>query len=85
MSLLTNLSNILGFKNTNNLSYWLKISTKVPKCMYYFGPFDSSLEAKALQGGYIEDLIEENAQSIHVELEQSSEPEHLTVCEEDIF
>ena len=85
MSLLTKLSNILGLKQPKHFPYWLKISTKVPKCTYYFGPFDSPLEAKALQGGYIEDLISEEAQGIHVELEQNSQPENLTICDDDIF
>ncbi|MEM7761807.1 MAG: DUF1816 domain-containing protein [Cyanobacteria bacterium P01_A01_bin.40] len=85
MSLVTKILNILGVKEPQKLPYWLKITTKVPKCVYYFGPFDSPLEAKALQAGFIEDLIEEEAQGIHLELEQCSQPEALTVCEDDIF
>ena len=85
MSLVTKLLNILGIQPAKSIPYWLKISTKVPKCTYYFGPFDSPLEAKALQGGYIEDLMNEDAQGIHIEIEHSLEPESLTVCEEDIF
>ena len=85
MSLVTKLLNVLGVKEQKNLPYWLKITTKVPKCVYYFGPFDSPLEAKSLQAGYIEDLLSENAQGIHLELEQCSQPADLTVCEDDIF
>ena len=85
MSLVTKLLNVLGVKEQKNLPYWLKITTKVPKCVYYFGPFDSPLEAKSLQAGYIEDLLAENAQGIHLELEQCSQPTDLTVCEDDIF
>ena len=85
MSLLTKVLNILGVKTQKKLPYWLKITTKVPKCIYYFGPFDSPLEAKALQAGYIEDLMKESAQGIHLELEQSEEPKELTVCEQDVF
>ncbi|MEM8676728.1 MAG: DUF1816 domain-containing protein [Cyanobacteria bacterium P01_G01_bin.67] len=85
MSLVTKILNILGVKEPKKLPYWLKITTKVPKCVYYFGPFDSPLEAKALQAGFIEDLMEEDAQGIHLELEQCSQPEALTVCEDDIF
>jgi hypothetical protein len=85
MSLVTKLLNVLGVKEQKNLPYWLKITTKVPKCVYYFGPFDSPLEAKALQAGYIEDLLAENAQGIHLELEQCSQPTDLTVCEDDVF
>lgn len=85
MSLTTKILNILGIQQVKNFPYWLKITTKVPQCVYYFGPFDSPLEAKALQGGYIEDLISENAQGIHIEMEHGSQPESLTVCEEEIF
>ena len=85
MSLVTKLLNVLGVKEQKNLPYWLKITTKVPKCVYYFGPFDSPLEAKSQQAGYIEDLLSENAQGIHLELEQCSQPTDLTVCEDDIF
>ena len=85
MSLVTKLFNALGIRPQKKLPYWLKITTKVPKCTYYFGPFDSPLEAKALQAGYIEDLMEEDAQGIHIELEQIQQPENLTICETDVF
>ena len=85
MSLTTKLFNFLRFQQSRTeneqLFYWLKISTKVPKCIYYFGPFDSHSEARSLQGGYIEDLMEENAQGIHIELEHCSQPTELTACE----
>ncbi|MBE9044420.1 DUF1816 domain-containing protein [Pleurocapsales cyanobacterium LEGE 10410] len=86
MSLFNRLLNLLKIKKVETTPYWLKITTKVPNCIYYFGPFDSPLEAKALQAGYIEDLMGENAQGIYVELEQCSAPEELTVCQDqDIF
>ena len=85
MSLLTKLFSLLGIRKVETSPYWLKITTKVPKCIYYFGPFDSPLEAKALQPGYIEDLMEENALGIHIELEHCSTPKELTICQEDII
>ena len=85
MSLATKILDLIGAKNNESVPYWLKINTKVPKCVYYFGPFDSPLEAKASQAGYIEDLMEEKALGIHVELEQCPQPEELTICEEDLF
>ena len=85
MSLATKLLNLLGLKQTEPLPYWLKITTKVPSCIYYFGPFDSPAEARILQAGYIEDLMAENALGIHIELERRVKPEVLTVCEEEIF
>lgn len=85
MSLATKLLNLIGLQKKEPIPYWLKIVTKVPSCTYYFGPFDSPLEAKALQAGYIEDLMEEQAVGIHVELKQCSQPEELTICDEEIF
>lgn len=89
MSLATKLFSFLGLqksaKEKEEIFYWLKISTKVPKCIYYFGPFDSHLEARSLQGGYIEDLIAEDALGIHIELEHCSQPTELTVCEKEYF
>ena len=81
--MVTKFLNILGIKEQQRLPYWLRITTKVPKCTYYFGPFDTPLEAKALQAGYIEDLMAEEAQGIHIELEQTLEPENLTICEDE--
>ncbi|MEL6929939.1 MAG: DUF1816 domain-containing protein [Cyanobacteria bacterium J06600_6] len=85
MSLVTKIFKKLGIKGQKKLPYWLKITTKVPKCTYYFGPFENSSEAKSLQSGYIEDLMAEDAQGIHIELEQISQPEQLTVCEQPFF
>ena len=85
MSLATKLFDLLGLKRKTIYPYWLKISTKEPKCVYFFGPFDSPLEAKALQAGYIEDLMEENAREIDVEIQRCPQPPQLTISEEDIF
>jgi hypothetical protein len=83
MSLATKFFSLLGLKKKEESPYWLRITTKVPKCTYYFGPFDNLLVARASQGGYIEDLMAENAQGIHIELEQCSQPSELTICEEE--
>lgn len=85
ISLATKIFTLLGFTKQNSSPYWLRISTKVPKCIYYFGPFDNPIEAKAAQPGYIEDLVEENALGIHIELERCSQPLELTVCEDEEF
>ena len=83
MSFATKLFNLLGLRKVDNLPYWLEISTKVPRCIYYFGPFDSPLEAKALQAGYIEDLMSEEAQGIHIELIQCTQPQNLTIYDSE--
>ena len=59
--------------------WWVEISTSEPRCLYYFGPFESEAEAIQHQGGYIEDLEQEGAQQIKVIVKSCSEPAHLTV------
>ena len=64
------------------MAWWIKITTEVPKCIYFFGPFDSLSEAQLLQNGYIEDLKGENALGINIEIQQC-EPKELTIFEEE--
>ncbi|MEO0394584.1 MAG: DUF1816 domain-containing protein [Cyanobacteria bacterium P01_A01_bin.137] len=59
--------------------WWVEISTSNPRCLYYFGPFDTESEAALHKAGYIEDLEQEGAQQINVALKCCSEPAHLTV------
>ncbi len=59
--------------------WWVEIQTKNPQCIYYFGPFENALEARDLQEGYLEDLMQEQARGITVEIKQC-QPEHLTIC-----
>ncbi len=82
MYLITELLGWLGLKKTTK-SYWLKIETTIPKCTYYFGPFDSPWEARLLQPGYIEDLTEERAQGITTKLIKRMQPSELTIYEEE--
>lgn len=82
MYLVTELLKWLGWKKTSK-SYWLKITTALPKCTYYFGPFDSPWEARLLQPGYIEDLTEERAQGIEVRLIKRQQPPELTIYDEE--
>ncbi|MEM8806826.1 MAG: DUF1816 domain-containing protein [Cyanobacteria bacterium P01_G01_bin.38] len=60
--------------------WWIKIQTEAPICTYYFGPFEKKKEAKTLQIGYVDDLVQEGAKNIAVEIEKTH-PQHLTVCE----
>ncbi|MDJ0692170.1 MAG: DUF1816 domain-containing protein [Xenococcaceae cyanobacterium MO_188.B32] len=69
---------------TRQMPWWIKITTEVPKCIYFFGPFDSSSEAQLLQYGYIEDLKGEKARVISVDIQQC-EPKELTIIEEEDF
>ena len=59
------------------LPWWVKIQTTIPNCLYYFGPFDSETAAKRLQSGYVEDLLNEKAEGIDIEIKQCH-PETLT-------
>lgn len=68
--------------NSLRRSWWVKIKTRFPACIYYFGPFDTEKEAKLSQWGYIEDLFLEGAQEIDVAIEQTR-PQYLTIDEEE--
>ncbi|HEY9834803.1 MAG TPA: DUF1816 domain-containing protein [Stenomitos sp.] len=65
----------------NGIAWWVKIITETPHCTYYFGPFESSSEAKQNQSGYLEDLEQEGAQGIDVAILQDR-PETLTIYDE---
>lgn len=60
------------------LSWWIKITTAKPGCIYYFGPFDRRSEAAVAQYGYLEDLTEEKASGINIEIKRDN-PKLLTI------
>ena len=64
--------------NSPEYPWWIEIITTIPLCVYYFGPFESIQEAQLHQKGYVEDLIEENAQEITVEIKRC-QPQYLTI------
>ena len=59
------------------LPWWVEILTTEPRCLYYFGPFDNADEARFHQAGYLEDIQEEGAQGIAVQIKQC-QPQILT-------
>lgn len=63
------------------LAWWVEIITEAPKCTYYFGPFATAKEAQAAQSGYIQDLEQEGAKGIRVEVKRCK-PQDLTVHDE---
>lgn len=65
-----------------NKPYWIEIITKQPNCIYYFGPFRDRAEAQVMQQGYIEDLVEEKAMGISVEIKRCL-PTRLTITDEE--
>ena len=58
--------------------WWLEIKTIIPECIYYFGPFFSEREAQTSQYEYIEDLLQEKAFGITVEVKKAN-PQELTI------
>lgn len=74
--ILTTLLEIVG------LAHWLEITTEQPECTYYFGPFGSREEALSAQDGYIEDLTNEGATNIQVNLQRRAKPKELTIFDE---
>jgi hypothetical protein len=63
------------------LAWWVEVATQTPRCTYYFGPFLNSAEAKAASKGYIEDLEQEGAQGLNVNVKRCK-PVTLTVAED---
>lgn len=62
--------------------WWAEIITTKPRCTYYFGPFETDVEAKETYFGYIEDLDSEGATGIVVVIKRCH-PKVLTLCEEE--
>lgn len=60
--------------------WWIEVKTRSPNCIYYFGPFDSAIEARALQSSYVKDLLDEGAKDIRLVIEKAG-PKQLTICE----
>lgn len=67
--------------NQLGLAWWIEVVTDTPHCTYYFGPFTSANEAKALQSGYIKDLEQEGAQGIMANVKRCK-PDQLTIYED---
>ncbi len=63
--------------------WWLEICTAQPIATYYFGSFDSQLEAELAKAGYIEDLKQEEAEVVTVRIKQCR-PRQLTICEDEL-
>ena len=61
-----------------NRDWWLKITTAGPRCIYYFGPFQSQEEANEQVAGYRSDLESEKARVVQVKLNQQLPPAQLT-------
>lgn len=58
--------------------WWIWILTNNPRYIYYFGFFDNYWEAEWSKDGYIQDLEEEGAEIVDVEIEKC-QPRQLTI------
>ncbi len=57
--------------------WWVELYTDHPYCLYYFGPFSSAAEAENSVQGYIQDLSDEGAENITVQV-KLCKPSQLT-------
>ncbi|MGD1941617.1 MAG: DUF1816 domain-containing protein [Leptolyngbyaceae cyanobacterium] len=69
------------FSSSAQKPWWVKVHTKTPQCVYFFGPFDSAREAKIHQHGYIEDLVDEGARGVRAVTHRGN-PQMLTIVKE---
>jgi hypothetical protein len=65
------------------MAWWVEIITQEPPCIYYFGSFARAKEAKLTLGGYLEDLEQEGAQVIAVDIKRG-QPSELTIFEDEL-
>lgn len=49
-------------------AWWIELHTDRPDCLYYFGPFSNAAEAENSAQGYIQDLSDEGAENITVQV-----------------
>lgn len=64
--------------------WWIEITTDKPRYIYYFGDFSTYWEALFLASEYRQDLEEEEAEVINIQIEKC-QPEHLSICPESIY
>ena len=57
--------------------WWIEILTDKPSYKYYFGVFETYWEAEWCKNGYIQDLEEEGAKIIDIQIEKC-QPKQLT-------
>lgn len=72
---------LTNFFHSFGWAWWVEIVTQTPRCTYYFGPFLSVKEAEIASSGYIEDLQQEKAQGIVINVKRCK-PANLTIAED---
>ena len=68
-------------KKVQKSGWWIEIKTDKPRYIYYFGAFDSYWDTISIKNDYIQDLEEEGAKIIDIQIKKC-QPEQLTVCVE---
>lgn len=63
------------------LAWWVEIGTQNPRCTYYFGPFLTATDAKTAIKGYVEDLEQEGAQGLAINVKRFR-PNVLTIADD---
>jgi hypothetical protein len=82
MRLLNNVNEVItSFMQGLRTDWWAEITTTSPRCIYYFGPFQTYAEVSAAYPGYIDDLDSEGSQGIVVVIKRCN-PDVLTICDE---
>lgn len=63
------------------VAWWVEVNTESPNCTYYFGPYANAEEAEEARPGFVEDLEQEGAKNIKVEIKRCK-PAQLTIFDE---
>ena len=69
------------FLNQIGQAFWVEITTEIPACIYYFGPFLTEQEAHAEKQGYWDDLVSEGAMGIQMVVKRCR-PTELTITDD---
>ncbi|MEG3896007.1 MULTISPECIES: DUF1816 domain-containing protein [unclassified Microcoleus] len=70
------------FAGRSREKWWVEIVTDLPRCTYYFGPFDTDKEASSNIPGYVEDLESEGAKRVSIRIKRC-QPSELTICDSE--
>lgn len=71
---------VSDFVHSIYTAWWVEVTTTEPRCVYYFGPFNSSEAAEIARPGYLEDLEQEGAKGIVTSIKRCK-PKAMTIVE----
>ena len=70
-------------EKTIEFGWWVEIVTTIPEFTYYFGSFSNPKEALHAQSGYLEDLKQEGAKGITLQI-KPCQPRELTIFKDEL-